>query len=172
MERWYYRFMKQGLGTQLRHLIDLLDGDVAQQYKDAGLDYRPRYTPIMRALKQLDTASIGQVAEAAGITQPAATQTVNLMKKDGLVSVEPGADGRQRLVRLSQHGKDLMPELESCWAATKAAADDLDAQLTVPLSTILNEAILALEKKPFGARISEARARFNPSSTKPKGKKT
>ncbi|MCC6070967.1 MarR family winged helix-turn-helix transcriptional regulator [Massilia sp. GCM10020059] len=164
--------MKQGLGTQLRHLIDLLDGDVAQQYKDGGLDYRPRYTPVMRALKQLETASIGQIAESAGITQPAATQTVNLMKKDGLVSVEPGADGRQRLVRLSRHGKDLMPELESRWAATKAAADGLDAQLTVPLSAILDEAILALEKKPFGVRISEARARLNQSSTTQKGKKT
>lgn len=164
--------MKQGLGTQLRHLIDLLDGDVAQQYKDVGLDYRPRYTPIVRALTQLGTASIGQIAEAAGITQPAATQTVNLMKKDGLVTVEPGADGRHRIVRLSAQGKELMPVLESCWAATKAAADDLDAQLAVPLSNILNEAILALQEKPFGARISEARARLDPTSTKQKGQKT
>ena len=33
--------MKQGLGTQLRHLIELLDGAVQQAYADAGLDYRP-----------------------------------------------------------------------------------------------------------------------------------
>lgn len=164
--------MKQGLGTQLRHLIDLLDGDVAQQYRDVGLDYRPRYTPIVRALMQLGTASIGQIAEAAGITQPAATQTVNLMKKDGLVTSEPGADGRQRMVRLSAQGKELMPVLESCWTATKAAADELDAQLTVPLSKILSEAILALQEKPFGARISEARARLDPTPTKQKGQKT
>ena len=38
--------MKQGLGTQLRYLIEVLDGDVAQTYADAGLDYRPRYTPL------------------------------------------------------------------------------------------------------------------------------
>lgn len=152
--------MKQGLGAQLRHLIDLLDGDVVQQYKDAGLDCRPRYTPIMRALIQLDSASIGRIAEAAGITQPAGTQTVKLIKKDGLVSVEPGADGRHRMVNPSAHGKELMPVLQSCWTATKAAADDLDAQLAVPLSKILSEAILALQEKPFGARISEARARL------------
>ena len=163
--------MKQGLGTQLRHLIDLLDGDVAQQYKDAGLDYRPRYTPIVRALKQLGTASIGQIADAAGITQPAATQTVNLMKKDGLVEVIPGADGRQRLVTLSAQGRELLPKLEACWAATQAAAECLDAQLAMPLSGILNQAIFALEEKPFHARISEARTRLDPTS-EPKGKKT
>lgn len=164
--------MNQGLGTQLRHLIELLDGDVAQQYKDAGLDYRPRFTPVMRALKALDMASIGQIAEAAGITQPAATQTVSLMKKDGLVTVEPGTDGRQRLVRLSAHGKALLPALEACWAATKAAADDLDAQLPSPLSICLSEAIAALEAKPFLARIHEARARHDSPSAKRKEKKT
>jgi DNA-binding MarR family transcriptional regulator len=164
--------MKQGLGTQLRHLIELLDGDVAQQYKDAGLAYRPRYTPIMRALKALESASSGQLAEAAGITQPAATQTVNLMKKEGLVTAEAGEDGRQRLIRLSAHGKDILPALESCWAATKAAADDLDAQLASPLSACLGEAIAALEAKPFLARIHEARGRLDSPSTKRKEKKT
>lgn len=163
--------MKQGLGTQLRHLVELLDGDVAQQYKDAGLDYRPRYTPIMRALQKLETATIGTIAKAAGITQPAATQTVSLMKKEGLVVVEPGEDGRQRLVRLSAQGKKLLPALESCWAATKVAADDLDARLASPLSTCLSEAIAALEEKPFLARIREARARLDTTSKKPKGKK-
>ena len=168
----YDRFMKQGLGTQLRHLLDLLDGDVAQQYKEVGLDYRPRYTPIVRALKVLDAASIGQIAEAAGITQPAATQTVNLMKKDGLVDVRPGADGRQRLVALSAQGRALLPALEACWAATQAAAEGLDAQLAVPLSDILNEAILALEEKSFHARISEARTRHGPTSKPKKGNTT
>ena len=162
--------MRQGLGTQLRHLIDLLDGDVAQQYKDIGLDYRPRYTPIVRALMVLGTASIGQIADAAGITQPAATQTVNLMKHDGLVDVKPGADGRQRLVGLSEQGRSLLPALEACWAATQAAAEGLDAQLATPLSRVLNEAILALEEKSFQARISEARTRLGPTS-EPKGHK-
>ena len=163
--------MNQGLGTQLRHLIDLLDGDVAQHYKDAGLDYRPRYTPIVRALMALGTASIGQIADAAGITQPAATQTVNLMKKDGLVAVVAGTDGRQRLVTLSAQGKAMLPALEACWAATKAAADSLDAQLTAPLSRILNEALVALDGQSFHSRISEARLRLDPTA-KPQGNKT
>ena len=162
--------MKQGLGTQLRHLIDLLDGDVAQQYKDAGLAYRPRYTPVMRALQGVESASIGQIAAAAGITQPAATQTVGLMKKEGLVVVEPGADGRQRRVALSAAGRDLLPALETCWAATRAAADDLDAQLATPLSRCLADAIAALQDKPFHTRIREARARLE--STPRKGEKT
>lgn len=150
--------MRQGLGTQLRHLIELLDGDVAQTYADAGLDYRPRYTPVMRVLQEQGTAQIGQIAEACDITQPAVTQTVNLMKKKGLVDVSIGADGRQRLVSLTPHGRAILVDVAACWSATTAAADQLDAELAVPLSSCLAEAIKALKSRPFVARIRDARA--------------
>jgi DNA-binding MarR family transcriptional regulator len=150
--------MKQGLGTQLRHLIELLDGDVAQAYLDAGLDYRPRYTPVMRVLAEEKTAPVGRIAQVAGITQPAATQTIALMKKQGLVTVGPGEDGRERVVRLSAAGQRLLPQVQACWAATRAAADSLDASLPYPLSQCLSDAIAALAAEPFGARIDKARA--------------
>jgi DNA-binding MarR family transcriptional regulator len=149
--------MKQGLGTQLRHLIELLDGAVQQSYVDAELDYRPRYTPVMRALAQQQSATIGQLAELAGITQPAATQTVALMKKEGLVQVAAsGEDGRQRLVRLSRKGEAMLPRLQACWQATKRAADSLDAELAFPLSETLAQAIAVLEQRSFGERIRDA----------------
>lgn len=150
--------MKQGLGTQLRHLIDLLDGDVAASYDEAGLQYRPRYTPVMRVLDQHGSASIGEIAAFAGITQPAATQTVALMKKEGLVAIVAGADARQRVVTLSEQGRVMLPQLKQCWAATAAAAASLDADLDVPLSRILADAIAALETTPFSERIRAARS--------------
>ncbi len=151
--------MKQGLGTQLRHLIELLDGAVQQAYVDAGLAYRPRYTPVMRALALRGSATVGQLAEWAGITQPAATQTVALMKKEGLLLVAAGGeDGRQRVVRLSGQGEAMLPRLQACWQATGRAADSLDADLAFPLSACLAQAIAALERRSFGQRIGEAGA--------------
>jgi DNA-binding MarR family transcriptional regulator len=149
--------MKPGLGTQLRHLIELLDGAVQQAYIDAGLEYRPRYTPVMRVLAEQPSATIGELAALAGLTQPAATQTVALMVKKGLVTVAAdGADGRQRVVRLSADGAALLPRLRVCWQATKAAADSLDAELAFPLSACLEQAIAVLDKRSFGARIRAA----------------
>ena len=157
--------MKQGLGTQLRHLIELLDGAVQQSYLDAGLNYRPRYTPLMRALAQRDSATVGELAELAGITQPAATQTVALMKKEGLLQVAAGGvDARQRVVRLSADGAALLPRLEQCWRATKRAADSLDADLDFPLSDCLAQAIAVLQQRPFGERI---RAAADPDTNPP-----
>ncbi|WP_338766738.1 MarR family transcriptional regulator [Massilia sp. METH4] len=145
----------------MRHLIELLDGAVAASYVEAGIDYRPRYTPVMRALAEGTPRTVGQIAEAAGITQPAATQTVALMLKEDLVATMPApGDARQKLVRLSERGRDLLPHLQRCWAATSAAAASLDADLPYPLSATLAHAIEALQCQPFGARIRAARERL------------
>ncbi|WP_257458432.1 MarR family winged helix-turn-helix transcriptional regulator [Archangium lipolyticum] len=157
-------------------MLELLDGAVSEAYAREGLAYRPRYTPVMRALMEREPSTIGHIAAAAGITQPAVTQTVALMVKEGLVSArsEPG-DRRERLVRLTEAGRELLPRLQACWRATAGAAADLDAELPTPLSLTLEKAIAALEVKPFGERIAEARARLAaqtplahqpPSSTK------
>jgi DNA-binding MarR family transcriptional regulator len=150
--------MKQGLGTQLRHLIELLDGAVDAAYAEAGLDYRPRYTPVMRVLAAEGNLTVGRIAELAGITQPAVTQTLALMKADGLLSiVASDNDARQRLVCLSSKGKALLGSLQECWQVTKQAADGLDAELAYPLSACLHDAISALQKRSFGERIRAVR---------------
>ena len=154
--------MKPGLGTQLAHLLELLDGAVQAAYVDAGLATRPRYTPVMRALAEREPSTIGQIAVAAGITQPAATQTIALMVKDGLVSSTAGpGDARQRLICLTPNGRELLPQLQACWAATKLAADSLDRDSRFPLSEALASAIAALEVRPFAKRIADARAQLN-----------
>jgi len=152
--------MKRTLGTQLRHLIELLDTAVENSYAEAGLAYRPRYTPLMRALRDTDGLSVGQLAEAAGITQPAATQTVTLMQKEGLVVATAAKDdARKRLIHLSPAGRAMLPALEQCWAATNAASAGLEAELPYPLSELIEAAIAALEQQPMEARIQHARQR-------------
>lgn len=165
--------MKSTHGTQLRHLIELLDGAVGEAYEAAGLNYRPRYTPVMRSLMAKEPATIGFIAEAAGITQPAATQTIALMIKDGIVSVEASAtDARQKMIRLTQQGRDLIPQIKKCWQATAIASASLEADLPYSLTDVLDSAIRALESKPLGERIREARAQLeNDALTTDKGTK-
>lgn len=146
----------------MRHLIELLDGAVDAAYSEAGLDYRPRYTPVMRVLASHGSQTVGRIAELAGITQPAVTQTLALMKDDGLLSIVAGdSDARQRLVCLSADGEALLSKLQECWQITKKAADSLDADLPYPLSLCLHDAIEALHTLSFGDRIRAARANEN-----------
>lgn len=146
------------LGTLLRHLIEHLDGAVEEAYTRTGLDYRPRFTPIVRALQQLDEAPIKAIAEFSGMTHSAVSQTVAQMKRQKLVKLHPGADARERLVSLTPAARALLPSLERQWAATNAAARQLDEELSGPLSNLLLETIRALELRSFTTRLQQAEA--------------
>lgn len=148
------------LGTQMRHLIEMLDGAVQRHYAELGLTYRPRYTPIMRTLMAREPCSLGEVAHCAGITQPAASQTVALMIADGLIETAPSTDGRQKLLRLSSKGHAIADELRSAWDCTAMAAQSLDDDLPTPLTGLLAAAIEALEASSFDERIRSAKARI------------
>lgn len=73
----------------------------------------------MRALIAAQPLTVSQIAKAAAITQPAATQTVNLMIAEGLASSTPDAqDARRRSVQLTRAGPKLLPTLQRCWRAS------------------------------------------------------
>jgi len=144
------------LGTLLRHLIELLDGAVEQAYADAQLDYRPRYTPVLRSMMAIGPASIKDLARHAGLTHSAASQTVAQMARVGLVQVQRGTDMRQQVVSLTPRATAMIPSLQRIWLVTNRAAGELDAELAFPLSQLIQDAISALEHQSFGERIKAA----------------
>ncbi|MFI9007637.1 MarR family winged helix-turn-helix transcriptional regulator [Actinosynnema sp. NPDC053489] len=144
------------LGTRLRHLLDLLETDVARVYADLGLpDFRPRYTPVIRLVHTTGPRTIRDLADTIGVTHSAISQTVNQMRRDGLVELHPGHDARHRIVHLTDRARALIPTLDAEWTATTAAAHDLDNDLPHPLSTLVDAALRALAAKPLRDRIHE-----------------
>jgi DNA-binding MarR family transcriptional regulator len=147
------------LGTRLRHLLDLMEADVAAVYTDLGLaGFRPRYTPVLRVLAG-GARSIRDLAGAIGVTHSAASQTVARLAREELVEVTAGADARQRIVRLTPRAEALLPTLDLEWAATADAAAELEAELPYPLSRLVDEALAALRRRPMRRRIADHAAR-------------
>ncbi len=156
------------LGTRLRHLLDLLDGDVAAVYADLGLpDFRPRFTPVLRHLAAAGPVPIRDIARAIGVTHSAASQTVGQLVREGLAELAPGADARQRIVRLTPRAEGLLPTLDLEWTATAAAAAELEAELSHPLSLLVGEALDALRRRPMRRRIAAAAARRDAAAPDP-----
>jgi DNA-binding MarR family transcriptional regulator len=156
------------LGTLLRHLVEKLDAAVEHRYVQSRLDYRPRYTPVVRALMTSGPASIRAISRSAGITHSAVSQTVAQMMERGLVKFEPGGDARERIVALTATAKAMVPKLEQHWQATNAAARMLDTELSMPLSDLLREAIDALDRSSFTERIATAAAKHKRSQSRKK----
>ena len=144
-----------GLGTQLRHVLDLMEGDIAAVLADLGLaDYRPRFSPVVRALVALGPLPIRDLARAIGVTHSAASQTVAEMTRRGYAELTPGRDARQRVVHLTDRARQALPAIEAEWSATTAAAAELDAELPFPLAELVPALAAALERSSFRQRIA------------------
>jgi DNA-binding MarR family transcriptional regulator len=149
------------VGTLLRHVLDLLEGDVAKVYIDQGLpEYRPRFSPIVRTLLAEGPLSIRDLAEAVGVTHSAASQTATQMARAGLVAhtADP-RDNRRRLISLTPKARALLPQIAAEWDATAAAMADLDAEISMPLAHLLKEVAEAVHRRPFRERIAAAQER-------------
>ncbi|MDF1503223.1 MarR family winged helix-turn-helix transcriptional regulator [Roseisolibacter sp. H3M3-2] len=146
------------LGTLLRHLLDQLDGDVERVYAMGGLEYRPRFTPVMRVLGEQGPVSIREIADHARISHSAVSQTVAEMVARKLVVTRTGGDARERIVHFTPRGKALYPVLRAYWRATNAAAAGLSDELGIDLPATLERAIAALRARPFRERILEQHA--------------
>ncbi|WP_237304968.1 MarR family winged helix-turn-helix transcriptional regulator [Streptomyces qaidamensis] len=147
------------VGTLLRHVLELLDGDVAAVYEEQGMaEYRPRFSPVVRALVAQGPLSVRDLAEAIGVTHSAASQTAAQMARAGLVTHTPDPlDARRRLVALTAEARSLLPRIEAEWEATAAAMAELDAELSMPLGELLAEVAQAVGRRPFRERVAAAR---------------
>lgn len=147
----------RGLGTRLRHLIELLDRAVAKAYDEHDLSfYRPRFTPVMRALQEMGPSTISAIAAHAGVTHSAASQTTSEMRRAGLLTSAVGRDARERLVSMTPALVAILPRLEERWEATARAERMLDKSLPVSLRAAVDHAIAALEAESFTERIRRA----------------
>ncbi|MGH3320362.1 MAG: MarR family winged helix-turn-helix transcriptional regulator [Streptosporangiaceae bacterium] len=145
------------LGTLLRHVHELTDSAIAEVYAEHGMpEYRPRFSPIVRALVSAGQMSIRGLAATIGVTHSAASQTVAQMRRRGFVTLEPGSDARQRIVRLTAKARSALPVIEAEWRATEAAVAELDAELPMPLAELLTATVQALARRGFRDRVAEA----------------
>ncbi|WP_287884337.1 MULTISPECIES: MarR family winged helix-turn-helix transcriptional regulator [Paracoccus] len=144
-----------GLGELLRYVGELVDAGASRRYRDLGLSYRPRYTPILRAILAGKT-TVTEIVGHSRLTQGAVSQTVALMVADGILAREGTGDGRKSSLRLTERGQALLAALRPHWQATFAAIEALETEIGHPLRQILAKAADALERKGFAARLERA----------------
>lgn len=150
-----YMTPTQGLGSSLRRLVAALDGGAQQVYDRLGVDFRPRYFPIARHLLEHGPTAVSQLSDLLGMTQPATSQTLREMERDGLIEFKAGEDRRVRFAGLSTKGLSLCRQLEPVWEAAAQSAVDLGAETGIDITAMVSRLLVALDQRPFATRIEE-----------------
>lgn len=139
-------------GAALRRLIDQLDSALETAYAADGLDFRPRYTPVVRALMERGPLTIRALSKELGVSHSATSQTVAQMVARGLVSARPGKDARERVIAATPALNALLPRLQRHWDGVTAATEALDREAGGLVAAVAR-ANEALARLPYRERL-------------------
>jgi len=147
------------LGTRLKRLGERLQAQT-QGILDAHHDgIQSAQFPFLAAVDHLGPLTIGQLAEAVGVSQPGATRTVGQLADAALVEITTTTDDlRRRLVTLTRQGRRLVDTgKRASWpvihAAVKALCEEAPGDVLAQLAA-LEEGLVAV---PLARRVPARR---------------
>jgi MarR family transcriptional regulator, organic hydroperoxide resistance regulator len=132
-----------GVGARLRRLSERIDREARAVYKHAGIDFEQRWVGVLILLIERRALTVGELAEALGITQPSVSQTLRSLQAAKLVLARTDPrDPRRRIQALTEAGLQLVEKARPVWEALMEAARDLDRagiDIVTPLAQIERE---------------------------------
>lgn len=144
------------LGSRLKRLGEQLQSDT-QALLDALDPAVPSgQHPFLAALDRLGPLTVGDLAQALGVSQPGVTRTVARLVERGLVEAKPGPeDQRQKIVSLTAAGRQLVETARSeLWPRIDAAVTELCRDLSGPLLAQLTAIEDRLASEPLHRRAA------------------
>jgi len=146
------------LGSRLKRLAERMQAGAMNTIAGTGLPMQPAHMALLAALRG-GPMTIGQLAEAIGVSQPGITRSVGQLAKLGIVADAPAADQRTRLVGLTTVGAAAAEQAaKDLWPRIGMAAEELIAGLPGPFMA----QIAAIERALDEASIAERAARARP----------
>jgi DNA-binding MarR family transcriptional regulator len=113
-------------GSRLKRLVKRTDADILMIYEELGVDFRPRWFPLLMVLSSRKRASITDAASAIHYSHTAVNKLAREMTAHGLIiSKGDSQDGRKRILHLTRKGRNTVASLESVWKEIRAVTKEL-----------------------------------------------
>jgi DNA-binding MarR family transcriptional regulator len=147
------------LGTRFKRLGDHLQTGVSEALQEGGITVPPAQMPVLVALAERPTSTIGELVQALGISQPGVSRTLGAMERASLVEMTHSkGDRRVRQVKLTAVGKNALTQLQQgLFPRVAAAAEELCTGLKGDLIDQLTEVECRLKLETFASRIERVR---------------
>ena len=144
-----------GIGTRLRRLLERLTAEADHLYEDAGLPIRVRHFHVLYALECCGPLTIVDIAERAGFSHSAVSQTVKKLVEMGFLALNPTDDARQKQVSFTPGGHALMERVRPIWRQWDSANKAMLSEGQHDLLAALGELEDALDRKNLKTRFAE-----------------
>ena len=149
------------LGSRLKRLGERLQAQTQVLLTEADISLPASHFPLLAALDRLGPLSVGELAQAVGISQPGVSRMLENLQSEGLVSSQrPAGDRRLRPIVLSKAGRQLIARAKRlAWPRIEAAVANACADASGPLLTQLTALEDALAEAPLHVRAGRNLAR-------------
>lgn len=140
------------ISTRLQRLSEQLRKDGALIYKEFGIDFEPKWFPVMLTLHHKKELSIVEIANEIGYTHPSTISLLKeLEKKQLILSKKDKQDERKRLIEVTPKGEALVGQMKPVWELIKKVLGDI-ADNENNLLAAINEAEIKIAEQSFYQR--------------------
>jgi len=127
------------IATRLQRLSDQLRKDGVLIYKANGIDFEPKWFPVIYTLHLRSVLSVVEIANEIGYTHPSTISLLKELEKVKLIrSKKDTTDERKRLIQLTPKGQELIEQMKPVWDVMIAALTEL--------TTTQNNLLLAISE--------------------------
>jgi len=114
------------IATRLQRLAEQMRKDGLLIYKAHGVDFEPKWFPVIYTLHVKPGLSVVEVSAEIGYSHPSTITLLKELEKQKLVrSGKDKTDERKRLVQLTEKGKALINQMKPVWQVMIAATTQL-----------------------------------------------
>lgn len=114
------------ISTRLQRLADQLRKDGVMIYKACGIDFEPKWFPVVYTLLHKPGIGVVDLAAEIGYAHPSTISLLKELEKEKLIrSSKDKHDERKRLLYLSAKGEALVEKMKPVWDIMVAGVNDL-----------------------------------------------
>ena len=114
------------IATRLQRLAEQMRKDGLLIYKAHGVDFEPKWFPVIYTLHVKPGLSVVEVSAEIGYSHPSTITLLKELEKQKLIkSGKDKTDERKRLVQLTEKGKVLINQMKPVWQVMIAATTQL-----------------------------------------------
>ncbi|MGN7758429.1 MarR family winged helix-turn-helix transcriptional regulator [Chryseobacterium sp. 22532] len=143
------------ISTRLQRLSEQLRKDGALIYKSFGIDFEPKWFPVIFTLHHKKMLSVVEIANEIGYTHPSTISLLKELEKQKLIqSKKDKQDERKRLIVLSPKGLELIEKMKPVWELVSKVLGEIADNENHLLSAI-NEAEEKIAMQSFYQRAMQ-----------------
>jgi DNA-binding MarR family transcriptional regulator len=114
------------IATRLQRLSDQFRKDGVLIYKARGIDFEPKWFPVIYTLHHKPGIGVMELAAEIGYAHPSTIILLKELEKEKLTqSKKDRRDERKRLLLLTEKGQQLIGRMQPVWEAMTAATAEL-----------------------------------------------